>query len=75
MKILWFLFKFNLFYRQGTNIPTNFIVLYDNTELTSNNIYKLTYYLTIQCYYTTKSIKVPAPFIILLKEIILQENL
>ena len=51
----------SIYSRQGTNSPTHYIVLYDDTELTANNIYKLTYYLTFQCYNTTKSIKVPAP--------------
>ena len=51
----------SIYSRQGTNSPTHYIVLYDDTELTVNNIYKLTYYLTFQCYNTTKSIKVPAP--------------
>ncbi len=51
----------SIYSRQGTNSPTHYIVLYDDTELTANNIYKLTYYLTFQCYNTTKSIKVPSP--------------
>ena len=51
----------SIYSKQGTNSPTHYIVLYDDTELTANNIYKLTYYLTFQCYNTTKSIKVPAP--------------
>ena len=47
--------------RQGTCSPTHYTVLYDDTELTAIQIYKLTYYLTYLCYNTTKSIRVPAP--------------
>ena len=47
--------------RQGTCSPTHYTVLYDDTELTAIQIYKLTYYLTYLSYNTTRSIRVPAP--------------
>ncbi len=47
--------------RQGTCSPTHYTVLFDNTKISANNIYKTTYFLTFLCYNTTKSIKVPAP--------------
>lgn len=47
--------------RQGTCSPTHYTVLFDNTQISANNIYKTTYFLTFLCYNTTKSIKVPAP--------------
>ena len=47
--------------RQGTCSSTHYTVLYDDSELTAIQIYKLTYYLTYLSYNTTKSIRVPAP--------------
>ena len=47
--------------RQGTCSSTHYTVLYDDTELTASQIYKVTYYLTFLSYNTTKSIRVPAP--------------
>ena len=47
--------------RQGTCSSTHYTVLYDDTELSASQIYKLTYYLTFLSYNTTKSIRVPAP--------------
>ena len=47
--------------RQGTCSPTHYTVLYDDTELSASQIYKLTYYLTFLSYNTSKSIRVPAP--------------
>jgi hypothetical protein len=46
---------------QGTNSSTHYTVLFDNTNLTANTIYKLTYFLTFLSFNTTKSIKIPAP--------------
>jgi len=46
---------------QGTCSSTHYIVLHDDTELSANQIYKLTYYLTFLSYNTTKSIRVPSP--------------
>ena len=47
--------------RQGTCSSTHYTVLYDDTDLSASQIYKLTYYLTFLSYNTTKSIRVPAP--------------
>ena len=47
--------------RQGTCSSTHYTVLYDDTNLSAIQIYKLTYYLTYLSYNTTKSIRVPAP--------------
>ena len=47
--------------RQGTCSSTHYTVLYDDTELSASQIYKLTYYLTFLSYNTTKSIRIPAP--------------
>ena len=46
---------------QGTCSSTHYIVLHDDTELSANQIYKLTYYLTFLSYNATKSIRVPSP--------------
>ena len=46
---------------QGTCSSTHYTVLYDDTELDANQIYKLTFYLTFLSYNTTKSIRVPSP--------------
>ena len=47
--------------KQGTSSPTHYTILYDDTELSASQIYKLTYYLTFLSYNTTKSVRVPAP--------------
>jgi hypothetical protein len=49
------------FSNQGTNSTTHYTVLYDDTDLTANQIYKLTYYLTFLSFNNIKSIKIPAP--------------
>ena len=49
------------FTNQGTNSATHYTVLYDDTDLTANQIYKLTYYLTFLSFNNIKSIKIPAP--------------
>ena len=46
---------------QGTNTATHYIVLYDDSDLTANQIYKLTYYLTFLSINHIKSIRIPAP--------------
>ena len=46
---------------QGTNSATHYTVLYDETDLTANQIYKLTYFLTFLSFNTNNSIKIPAP--------------
>ena len=46
---------------QGTNSATHYTVLYDDSDLTANQIYKLTYFLTFLSFNTTKCIKTPAP--------------
>ena len=46
---------------QGTNSATHYTVLYDDTDLTGNQIYKLSYFLTFLSFNTTKCIKIPAP--------------
>ena len=46
---------------QGTNSSTHYTVLYDDSDLTANQIYKLTYFLTFLSFNTTKCIKIPAP--------------
>ena len=49
------------FTNQGTNSATHYTVLYDDTDLTANQIYKLTYFLTFLSFNTNNSIKIPAP--------------
>ena len=46
---------------QGTCSSTHYIVLYDDTELSASQIYKLTYHLSFLSYNTTKSIRIPSP--------------
>ena len=47
--------------RQGTSSSTHYTILYDDTNLSAIQIYKLSYYLSFLSYNTTKSIKIPAP--------------
>jgi len=46
--------------RQGTARPTNYIIGYDSTDLTSTFIYRLTYYLTFSYYNNNCSVRLPA---------------
>ena len=46
---------------QGTNTATHYTVLYDDSDLTANQIYKLTYFLTFLSVNHIKSIRIPAP--------------
>ena len=46
---------------RGSSNMTKYTVVFDETELTASELYRITYYLTYMSYNTTKSIKVPAP--------------
>lgn len=47
----------------GTNIPTHYIVGYNNTSLSSDFVYELTYNLTFLYYNTNKCVRVPGPLL------------
>lgn len=57
----WDFYINSTFEYQATTTPTQYVVLYDNTNLSADFIYELTYNLTYLYYNNNKSVRIPGP--------------
>ena len=46
---------------KGVANCTHYAILYDNTDISPEEIYQMTFFLTFNCYNSMKSIKIPTP--------------